>query len=210
MRHLFAIAVASWFVLSLAAAEPAAKPQSANAAMNEVRQTFTLDGKPIPPGIFRDLGDGDIADSTSILVSVDLKAAVGSNRYADDISKSGKWVVQKKADKDVANGSEASGYDYIGSTANKLLVVVTSYDGGGSGSFYTLHILDLAPGKAFDSDGKVYDRFNLTTVREVSLGDRWQGDVKISGNAIEIQTMKSDPSDTSGKVATQMIEARRP
>ncbi len=131
MRQLFAIAVASWFVLSPAAAEPAAKPQSANAASDEVRKTFTLDGKPIPPGIFRDLGDGDIADSTSILVSVDLKAAVGSNRYADDISKSGRWVVQKKADKDVANGSEASAYDYIGSTANKLLVVVTSYDGGG-------------------------------------------------------------------------------
>jgi hypothetical protein len=91
-----------------------------------------------------------------------------------------------------------------------LLVVVTSYNGGGSGTFYTLHILDLAPGKAFDSEGHVYERINLTTVREVSLGDRWDGSVKISGNLIEVQTTKGGPSDTSGKVSTNKIEAHRP
>lgn len=208
MHRLFAIVVASWFMSSLALAEPT--PQTVDAAMDEVRQSFTLDGKPIPPGIFRDLGDGDIADSISILVSVDLKAAVGSNRYAEDISKSGQWIVQKKAAKDMANGGEASAYNYVGSTANNLLVAVTSYNGGGSGTFYILHILDLTHGKAFDSDGKVYDRLNLTTVREVPLGDRWQGNVKISGNSIEVQTTKSGPSDTSGKVSTETIEARRP
>lgn len=210
MPRLSAIALASWFMLSFAQAEPATTPQSANAAINEVRQSFTLDGKPIPPEIFRDLGDGDIADGMSILVTVDLKAAIGSNRYYEDINKSGKWIEQKKANKDVANGSEASAYNYIGSTANKLLIVVTSYNGGGSGTFYTLHILDLAPGKAFDPDGKVYDRLNLTTVREVTLGDRWQGDVKISGNSIVIQTTKNSQSDASGKVSTETIEARRP
>lgn len=208
MPRLFAIVIASWFMSSLALADPT--PPTLNAAMDEVRQSFTLDGKPVPPRIFRDLGDGDMADSASILVSIDLKAAVGSNRYAEDVGKSGQWIVQKKADMDVASGREASAYNYIGSTANKLLVVVTSYNGGGLGTFYTLHILDLAPGKAFGSDGKIYDRLNLTTVREVPLGDRWQGNVKISGNSIEVLTTKSGPTDTSGKVSTETIEARRP
>jgi len=210
MQRFFAIVIAGWFMSSFALAEQAAAPQSANTAIDEVRKSFTLDGKPIPPEIFRDLGDGDIADGISILVTVDLKAAIGSNRYYEDISKSGKWVVQNKANKDVANGSESSAYSYIGTTANKLLVLVTNYNGGGSGTFYTLHILDLAPAKAFDSDGKVYDRLNLTTVREVTLGDRWQGDVKISGNSIEIQTTKGSLADTNGKVSTKTIEARRP
>ena len=103
MPRLLSIVIASWFMSSLVMAEPAATPQSTSAAMDEVRQSFTMDGKPIPPGIFRDLGDGDMADSISILVTVDLKAAVGSNRYYEDISRSGKWIVQKKANKDVAN-----------------------------------------------------------------------------------------------------------
>lgn len=191
-------------------AEPDTTPQSANTAMDEVRQSFTLNGKPIPPGIFRDLGDGDMADSISILVSADLKAAVGSNRYSEDISKSGKWIVQKKADRDADNGWAASAYHFIGSTSNNLLVVVSAFDGGGSGTFYTLHLLDLAPGKAFDSEGKVYERLNLTTVRDVSLGDRWQGNVTISGNVIEVKTTKSGPADASGKTSTETIEARRP
>lgn len=210
MLRLLAIIVVSLLLSPLAMAGPAAKTQSPNAALEEVRQSFTLDGKLIPPEIFRDMGDGDIADGISILVTVDLKAAVGSNRYYEDISKSGKWVVQKKTNKDVANGWEESGYHFIGSTSNKLLVVVTSYNGGGSGTFYTLHILDLAAGKAFDQDGHAYDRINLTTVRAVPLGDRWDGSVKISGNSIEVQTTKGGASDTRGEASTSKIEARRP
>ncbi len=102
MPRLLAIVIASWFMSSLAAADPATTPVSTNAAVDEVRQSFTLDGKPIPPGIFRDLGDGDMADSISILVSVDLKAAVGSNRYSEDISKSGPWLVQRKRTKSLS------------------------------------------------------------------------------------------------------------
>lgn len=211
MSRLLVVLIASWCMSSLALAESATTtPQSIDAAMDEVRQSFTLGGKPIPPGIFRDLGDGDIADSTSILVTVDLKAAVGSNRYYEDINKSGKWIVQKKADKDVANGWEASAYNFIGSTTNNLLVVVSSYNGGGSGTFYTLHLLDLAPGKALDSEGQIYERLNLTTVQDVPLGDRWQGTVTISGNFIDVLTTKHGPADTSDRTTTGRIEARRP
>jgi hypothetical protein len=34
--------------------------------LDEVRKTFTVGGKRIPPEIFRDFGDGDFADSGSI------------------------------------------------------------------------------------------------------------------------------------------------
>jgi hypothetical protein len=93
MLRLLAIIVASLFLSPLAMAEPAAKTPSPNAALEEVRRSFTLDGKPIPPEIFRDMGDGDIADGISILVTVDLKAAVGSNRYYENINKSSEWLV---------------------------------------------------------------------------------------------------------------------
>src|SRR6202142_3033412 len=63
----------------------------------EVRPPFTIDGKPIPPEIFRDFGDGDLADSGPIWVTVDIKAATGSNLYFDDVKQDGRWVSQKKA-----------------------------------------------------------------------------------------------------------------
>ncbi len=45
------------------AARQKAQPDAATAALvAEVRQTFKLHGKPIPPEIFRDFGDGDLAE----------------------------------------------------------------------------------------------------------------------------------------------------
>src|SRR5271154_98972 len=109
----------------------------------EVRKSFTINGKPIPPEIFRDFGDGDLADSTnSIWITVDVLAATGSNRYYDDIKGDHGSYTQKPATC-AQPPCEETGSLYIGSADNGLLVVVASYSGGGSGDFETLHILDL-------------------------------------------------------------------
>jgi len=73
---------------------------SAAALMAEVRRSFTLNGKAIPPEIFRDFGDGDLADSGNIWVTVDLKTAIGSNLYFDEIKQDGRWISQRKAGSD--------------------------------------------------------------------------------------------------------------
>jgi hypothetical protein len=137
------LAALAWFLVCIGM--PAFVQAAADdaASLSEVRRAFTLHGKPIPPEIFRDFGDGDLADSGSIWVAVDLEAAIGSNLYADDIKKEGHWLSQKKANASI-NGSEEIGYEFIGATDSGLLVVVASYNGGGSGTFYTLHILDVA------------------------------------------------------------------
>jgi hypothetical protein len=54
-----------------------------------MRRSFTLGGKLAPPKIFRDMGDGDLADGASILVTADVKAAIGSNLNYDEISHDG-------------------------------------------------------------------------------------------------------------------------
>jgi hypothetical protein len=192
------------------AAAPEAVPAAAStpALLAEVRHSFTLRGQPIPPEIFRDFGDGNIADSGSIWVTVDIEAATGSNLYADTIKKEHGWVSQAKANQSL-NGSEETAYKYVGATANGLLVAIASYNGGGSGTFYTLHILDLAAAQGFDSDGKLYRRINLTVVRNVILGDRWDGDVTIAKNLIRILTRRHGPVDTAPP-SEQTIEATRP
>jgi hypothetical protein len=188
----------------------AGEPPSTASLVAEVRHTFTVDGKPIPPEIFRDFGDGDLADSGPIWVTIDVNAATGSNLYYDDIKKDGQWFGQKETSPKAGTEAAETGYSYYGATENGLLVVVASYSGGGSGNFITLHILDLAPARAFDLEGKVYDRLNLTNVRSVPLGDRWNGEIKIEKNTIRVITTRKGPADNSGKRETTMIEAKRP
>ena len=192
--------------LALAGAHTPARAAEAGEAAGliaEVRKSFTLRGKPIPPEIFRDFGDGNLAESTPIWTSVDLGSAVGSNQYFDPIKKNGVWVTQGRA---AGNGREAeeTGYRYIGAAKNGLLVAVATYNGGGTGVFTNLHVLDLAPTRAFDDEGKVYTRITLTNLRSVSLGDRWDGDVTISGDEIHIKTRGGAGS------APKTIQAKRP
>lgn len=169
----------------------------------EVRKSFTLRGKPIPPEIFRDFGDGNLADSAQIWTAVDLDAAVGSNQYFDAIKQNGAWVTQGRA-AEKGREAEETAYRYIGTTKNGLLIAVAKYNGGGSGVFTNLHVLDLAPTRAFDDEGKIYTRITLTGLRSVALGDRWDGDVTIAGDDIHIKTRGGAGS------APKTIQARRP
>ena len=195
-------------VLAGVAAPALAQTGDDAALLKEVRQAFTLHGKLIPPEIFRDFGDGDLADSGAIWVTVDLEAAVGSNLYADDIKQDGKWLSQKKTNQSL-NGSEETGYTFIGTADNGLLVVLATYNDGGSGTFFTLHILDAAAARGFDGDGKRYARINLTVLRSVALGDRWGGQVSIAGNSVRIVTTRRGPAAT-GAPTTTTIAAERP
>jgi hypothetical protein len=200
---ILALAVTASFLPPLAAtADDAA---ATGAFIDEVRHSFTLNGKPIPPEIFRDFGDGDLADSGSIWVTVDVKAAIGSNLYFDDIKQNGSWINQKKA-----TSNEETGYTHFGTTENRLLVVLSAFSGGGSGNFIFLHILDVAAAPAFDFDGKIYERINLTNLRSIPLGDRWDGEISIEKNTITIVTTRKGPADDSGVRETTTIEAIRP
>jgi hypothetical protein len=189
-------------IVSLLSAVPATADDAAAAAalVAEVRQKFTLDGNKIPPEIFRDFGDGDLADSGNIWVTVDVKAAIGSNLYFDEIKQGGSWINQKKA-----TSNEATGYTYFGTTENGLLVVLGAFSGGGSGIF-----LDVAAAPGFDFDGNLYQRINLTNLRTIPLGDRWDGEISIEKNTITVVTTRAGPADDSRIRRTSTIEAKRP
>lgn len=210
--------ISSGFAAALMAGSGA--PPAANAAdqntsttpvtalVAEVRRSFTIHGQPIPPEIFRDFGDGDLADSGAIWVTIDAAAAIGSNLYYDPIKQDGTYVSQSKPTAD-GGYTERTAYSFYGTTRNGLILVIASYSGGGSGIFYTLHIVDVAAARGYDLEGKVYPRINLTNVRSVILGDRWEGALKVSGNAIKIITTKNGPADDSAR-APETIKAERP
>jgi hypothetical protein len=210
-----ALSLAALCTLAGVGAPPIAKAlaeevsqSSAAAVVAEVRRSFTINGKPIPPEIFRDFGDGDMADSGAIWVTIDAAAAIGSNFYFDDIKNDGSYVSQTKLGPNNVF-LEKTAYSFWGTTDNGLIVVISSYNGGGSGTFYTLHIVDVAAARGFDNDGKVYQRINLTNIRSVILGDRWEGELKIAKNDITIITTRNGPADDSAR-APVTITAMRP
>jgi hypothetical protein len=175
--------------------------------LDEVRRSFTIGGKRIPPEVFADFGDATISDNRPIIVTIDAYAAIDSNRYADPIKAKGRWVEQTKLGSGSFNGPETMSYEFQGATANGMLVFLAAWSGGGSGTFYYLHILDAASNRAFDEDGSTYSRVDLTLVRTYILGDRWQGDVSISGNSVRVVT---DSSLGGHGVASVTIDAREP
>ena len=126
---LFASAGMGVNALSAMAAPAQADP--ALTPLDELRKTFTVEGKPVPPEVFRDMGDGDLANSGSIIVTIDVKAATGSNLYADDIKASGNWITQTKQASKESGLTEESAYKFVGTTQNKLLVAIASFSGGG-------------------------------------------------------------------------------
>ena len=72
-------------------------------------------------------------------------------------------------------------------------------------SFYTLHILDVATAWGFDLEGQRYQRIDLTDIRKIILGDRWEGEVKISGNTVRVATTRSGPADDSARAPFTII-----
>jgi hypothetical protein len=182
-----------------------AAPALAASPLDELRRAFTLDGKPIPPDVFRDFGDADLGDSLPAVVTIDVKAAIESERYGFPIARRGDWVTQSRPATGSLNGAEESSYRYVGATKSGLLVVVATYSGGGSGIFTTLHVLDASLAAGFDGDGKRYGRVDLTVLRSVVLGDRWQGEAAIAGETVRIATTK-----TPAEGVPKTIEAKRP
>lgn len=192
---------------ALPAAALARDADKITALVSEIRRAFTINGEAIPPEIFRDFGDGNLADSDPIWVTVDVQAATGSNLYYDPIRKHGNWTIQTRQ-RQPTDTPEETAYTFYGATKNGLLVAVASYNGGGTGTFHTLHILDLAVTRAFDADGKRSKRISLTNIRSVALGDRWEGDIKLTENTVHIITTRKGPVD-SGPLPPSTITAER-
>jgi hypothetical protein len=53
------------------------------------------------------------------------------------------------------------------------------------------------------------ERINLTDLRRVALGDRWDGEISIAKNTIRVVTTRKGPDDETGARATMTIVARR-
>jgi hypothetical protein len=165
--------------------------------VEEVRQKFTINGHPLHPFIFRDL-EGWMSDSKPIITTIDVLAADGSNYYSREIVRTSEGYI-------TLDGEESYSYSFIGRLKNRIVAVISHNGGGGSGIFATLHLLDVFSDMAFEHDGDLYERINLKSIRQVSLGDRWREEISVEGNTVVV-----DGRSTQEPAARMRIEVTRP
>ena len=186
-------ALALWMIGSSLVPLPARAGETAPTAalIAEARRDFTLNGKQIPPEIFRDFGDGDLADSGTIWVTVDVKTAIGSNLYFYEIRQNRTWISQKKVTANAGAGEETGSHiSARRRTAFSWFSPPTAAAARATSSRCTSSILSRPRLRPRRQDLRAH---HLTNLRRVALGDSWDGEISIAKNTIRIVTTRKGP-----------------
>ena len=174
----------------------------------------------VHPRIIEDLSTW-ISDSGDQVVAINLLDAQGSNRYFGDIHTYGSchpFVYSARED------GGRFGYRYVGMTASGVHVLHVSDSGGGSSVFNWLTLLAIQRDLGVDCcewDGRAATvhanrpRLLLEKLGEITLGDRWSGALRISGNALIVgedkgNLMPSRGAGTPGSGTHALTIALRP
>ena len=148
---------------------------------------------PIHPELISDFIPG-YADSGDIIISINLTDAFGTNQY----SLLDKYETELKEGRSVVSIDDPDGngyfvYNYLGSTDNGAMVLMTYSSGGGSGIFPELLIIKVkkrlgANHDLFNSEGVVLDKQQvvLEKLLSISLGDRTENSIAINGNTVSV------------------------
>jgi len=164
-----------------------ALPSFASQQLEEAITKFTYNGKPIHPFILREFSNWLSDNRPPMITTVDVSAASDTNKYMDsEIEKRDNWLFAKTEEMDGdVRLYESFGYHWIGRLANGVHVLETGSSGGGSGFFMDLMFVEFSEGEIF-WENKKEKQLLMTIVGTYSLGDRYEGDIKINGNKVLI------------------------
>jgi len=148
--------------------------------LDEANSKFAYKGKPIHPFLVGEFFNWLSDNRPPMITTVDVAAAHDTNKYQkSSIEKRGDWWFAEKQEKDgdfVIH--ESFGYHWLGKLANGVYVVEMGYSGGGSGFFMDLMFVRFSEGEIF-SEGKKEKQLLMSIVGIYSLGDRYEGKIKV-------------------------------
>ncbi len=155
--------------------------------LDEANAKFTYSGKPIHPFIVKEFSNWLSDNRPPMITTVDVAAASDTNKYMDsEIEKRDNWLFAKTEEMDGdVRLYESFGYHWIGRLANGVHVLETGSSGGGSGFFMDLMFVKFSEGEIF-WENKKENQLLMTIVGTYSLGDRYEGEIRIDGNKVLI------------------------
>jgi hypothetical protein len=154
----------------------------------EVNRDFTYRSQPINPRAVKELESG-LADSVPGPVAVDLEGTWHSNRYYGEFARraDGSVYIDMRTTVLTPPPDNLGWYAYkrLGTLASGVHVLETWDNGGGTGIFTNLLLVRFTIDQELSYDGR-RQRLVMLRVGECVLGDRYDGEVLVKGNTVEI------------------------
>jgi len=146
--------------------------------LKKLNSDFTYHGKPVHPRAIKDLTSW-VADSLPGPIAVDVAGTFDSNRYFGDykVQEDGRVFVDLK--QDYLDDIGWFAYRRIGRLANGLHVVRTYDNGGGTGVFQSLLLIECLIEFEYRDDGRRKSILVMRRRGEFGLGDRYSGKISI-------------------------------
>jgi hypothetical protein len=183
-------------------------PLMASEQLDELNGKFTYKGKPIHPFLVKEFSNWLSDNRPPIITTVDVIAAYDTNKYQQGaIEKRDDWWFVEQEEKDGEfTQRESYGYHWLGKLANGCHVLEVGYSGGGSGFFMDLMIIKFSEG-GIDWEGKKQKQLLMSIVGTHTLGDRYEGKIKVYPDKIVIPASEDQ---RGGGSLTKGVELKFP
>ncbi len=191
MKSAFRIKYAIGALVMLSLVSAIAMPSDATAAssnlIEEANKSFTYLGKPIHPFLMQKMQNWLSDDRPPITIAVDVKAAYDTNEFSNDSIKTeeGWYRAEREEEYGDVREYEMCSYKWHGKLGDKLHVVEFGSSGGGSGFFMDLLLVQFREG-TISREGKIEDQLVMEIKGTYSLGDRYDGEIKVYPDRIVI------------------------
>jgi hypothetical protein len=164
------------------ATQPARMEPAISVALREANEYFTYKGSPIHPGLVKEF-EGRMSDDGPIVLTVDVLGSHGVDEYGAPFKIMGEKVSFINRN---ATPTEWYQYERLGTLANGIHVLHTSFNGGGSGIFQNLLFVrfDVQPARSFHDPAG--ERLVMSIVDWYPLGDRDNGKIQIMDDTVMV------------------------
>lgn len=196
--------------IAFAQAKPQEKPLTLQQQLAELNKNFTFRGKPIHPRAIQDLVSW-VADPLPGPIAIDVEGTFETNRYFGEYEVRENRLIYIDLEQSILEQRGWFGYKHLGKLANGFHVLRTYDNGGGTGVFGSVLLVECLIDFEYKDDGNRREFLVLKRKGEFGIGDRYSGEIKLKPkeNIILISADKPIPGRRDDNV-TKPLEIKIP